>query len=532
MTSDQAKRSFGQNLLSPRSCGYFDSSLSVKWGIGALFVLALFLSLHFREVRVDSLELDTAAKKYVVAQTDFEFLDHDATKLQRVDAVRDLGKIYRLSEREIRQRIKEIEKDFTESEELKKELPDASLSELHFTMDTFQRGIRDLHFTDQKTLEMLRKRNFNVSQFEPLEALQGESSLFLPTYIWEQEADRIFAEHPVPKPFRSFVVAEFSKKPWKLEEDTVLMRKIRYEIEGEVNEQYTSIGAGDRIIDQGDRVMNRHLTMLQAMKRALNENRNLWAPTTILGSLILAVLITFISASFLQHNYPKQFASNRQLFLLVTLSIIPLLLSRIFELWQLNSDSRLHEWLPYPLFVPLAAILTCHLMGPKIATFSAVLITIALTISETLDLQGMLLNIVASLIAILETRSLKHRKEIFVVSLKAFLGCIWVIIAFHLYQNTIFDISILGDLFSAFIFLLGTSVVVLGLLPLFETTFNVVTDVTLMEYLDPSHPLFASTFNGSPRNLPTLFSGGDAGRNRGSCYRCQWTVLPCGNPLP
>ena len=489
MPSDEVKRSFGPSLLFQKTCGYFDESLPIKWGIGVLFVLALFLSLHFREVRVETLELDTPAKKYVVAQTNFEFLDHDATKLQRLDAVRDLGKIYRLSEREIRQRIKDIENDFAENDELKKELPDASLSELHFTMDTFQRGIRSLHFTDQRTLEMLKKRNVDVSQFEPLESLQGQSTLFLPTYIWQQEADRIFQEHPVPKSFSNFVVSEFSKKPWKLEEDTVLVRKIRYEIESEVKEQYTSIGAGDRIIDQGDRVMNRHVTMLLAMKRQLNESRNLWAPTTILGSLILAILITFVSASFFYTNYPKIFRSNRQLFLLTTLSIIPLILSRAFDLWQLNSDGRLHEWLSYPLFVPLAAILTCHLMGPKIATFTAVLITVTLTISETLDLQGMLINIVASLIAILETKSLKHRKEIFVVSFKAFLGCIWVIVAFHLYENTVFDISILADLFSAFVFLLGTSVIVLGLLPLFETTFQVVTDVTLMEYLDPSHPL-------------------------------------------
>jgi len=489
MSSDEVKRSLGPNLLLPRSSGYFDESLPIKWGIGTLFVLALFLSLHFREVRVDSLELDTLAKKYVVAQTDFEFSDHDATKLQRLEAVRDLGKIYRLSEREIRQRIRDIENEHSENGELKKMLPEASLGELHFTLDTFQRGIRNLHFTDQKTLEMLKKHNIETDQFEPLEGVQGGTVLFLPTYIWEQEADTIFKEHPVPKPFRDFVVSQFSKHSWQLEEDTALMRKIRYEIESEVKEQFTTVGAGDRIIDQGERVMPRHVAMLQAMKRALNENRNLWSPATILGSLILAGLITFIAGQFIRTNYPKVFASNRQLFLLVTLAIIPLLFSRVFDLWQLNTDSRLHDWLLYPLFVPLAAILTCYLMGPKIAAFSAVLITVALTISETLDLQGMLLNIVASLIAILESRSLKNRKEIFGVAFKAFLGCIWVIIAFHLYQNTVFDITILGDLLSAFVFLLGTALLVLGLLPLFESTFNVVTDVTLMEYLDPSHPL-------------------------------------------
>ena len=45
------------------------------------------------------------------------------------------------------------------------------------------------------------------------------------------------------------------------------------------------------------------------------------------------------------------------------------------------------------------------------------------------------------------------------------------------------------DLLTSFGFMLVTAVLVIGLLPLFEALFEIMTDVTLMEYLDPSHPL-------------------------------------------
>lgn len=486
---EEVKLPLGNDLRFPRAQGYFDDSLIVKWGIAILFTFALFFSLHFREVRVESLELDTPAKRYVVAQTDFDFLDHDATELHRQEALRDIGKIYRLPERELRERKKEIEEEATLSPDWQKQFPEASLSKLSFALDTFLKGIRPLRFTDLKTIEILQKRKIDTSNFEPFEPSANRSEVYIPTYIWEKEGEEIFKEHPIPKPFLNFILNRFESKSWRFEEDTALMRKIRQEVEGEIKEQYSFIGAGDRIIDQGERVTSRHIAELQSMKRAMNDDRNLLHPSTIFGSLILSMLITFVSASYLSHHYPKLFESNRQLFLLVTISIIPLLLSRIFEWWLLNVDTRIDEMITYPLFVPLAAILICHLIGPQVATFAAALITITLTLAETLDLQGMLLNLVASVVVILETRNLKKRKEIFVVCLKAFLACIAVILALHLYENTIFDISILSDIFSAFIFLLFTAVVVIGLLPLFEAGFKVVTDVTLMEYLDPSHEL-------------------------------------------
>ena len=41
--------------------------------MGFIFLLGLFFTLHLQEVRVEVLEIDSRAHKYIVAQVDFEY---------------------------------------------------------------------------------------------------------------------------------------------------------------------------------------------------------------------------------------------------------------------------------------------------------------------------------------------------------------------------------------------------------------------------------------------------------------------------
>lgn len=100
----------------------------------------------------------------------------------------------------------------------------------------------------------------------------------------------------------------------------------------------------------------------------------------------------------------------------------------------------------------------------------------------------MVLNLATALVAILSTKGLRQRREIFIVCGKAWLCSIIVIISMHLYQSTEWD-GLLIDIFSAGGFMLLTAVLVVGLLPLLESSFRIMTDVTLMEYMDPNHDL-------------------------------------------
>src|SRR5665647_3749410 len=85
-----------------REQGFFDKSLGVKILLVLLFIVSLFMFLHFREVRVEMFELGSIAPKYVVAQVDLDFYDEEATIILRQESSRDVGKIYRISDNRIR----------------------------------------------------------------------------------------------------------------------------------------------------------------------------------------------------------------------------------------------------------------------------------------------------------------------------------------------------------------------------------------------------------------------------------------------
>ena len=72
--------------------------------IALIMMLSLAIFLHFREVRIEMLEPGMVAKNYVVAQVDFEFLDADATLVLKQEALKDIGTIFEVDEKEIKER--------------------------------------------------------------------------------------------------------------------------------------------------------------------------------------------------------------------------------------------------------------------------------------------------------------------------------------------------------------------------------------------------------------------------------------------
>src|SRR5690242_13810657 len=77
--------------------------------IGAICVLCLALFLHFRQVRLEVLELNTTADRYVIAQIDFEFPDYETTLILKQEMKQNVGAIYRIDSKSIRDAHHEFE---------------------------------------------------------------------------------------------------------------------------------------------------------------------------------------------------------------------------------------------------------------------------------------------------------------------------------------------------------------------------------------------------------------------------------------
>lgn len=473
-----------------REQGFFDKSISIRVLIALVFILSLFLILHFREVRVEVLEFNSIAPRYVVAQVDFDFLDEEATILLKQEATRDVGKIYSLSEKEIRQRRTDFENYLTVNQEWRKLAPESTFEEMYRGIDAFDKELMQVRFTDPRTLQKLRELKMPLNGYYIYTPADLHADVFFPRQVWDSIAKEAFSTDQFHVGTKTAILGYFQTKGWLLEEDTNTQRNLIRRIQSRVGDKYTHIKAGSRIIDQGEKVTARHVAMIQAMTKVMSEERNLWHPLTLLGSLCLSLLLAAICIGYFRINHPQILYSNRKLFLLVSVILITFLFAKATELFLLTTKSNLIDVVRYPLFIPFAAILLCSLMNSNIATFVSGFVAIILTVTLAFERQGfIIMNLAAAVVAILSTRSLRQRKEVFVVCAKAWLCSILVIFSLNLSDNSLWHVSVLTDILVSAIFMLITAVTAVGLLPLLESTFKIMTDVTLMEYMDPNNDL-------------------------------------------
>lgn len=473
-----------------REQGFFDKSVGIRILIGFIFLMALFAILHFREIRVEVLDFNAIAPSYVVAQVDFDFLDEEATIILRQEAVRDIGKIYQLFEKETRQRRIEFENLLVSNQEWRKTAKDSTFEEMYRGVDALESVLLHVRFTDPRTLHKIGDLHLSLTNYLAYTPADIANPVIFPKGVWRSISTLAFSNGNFHESTSTTIIGFFQAKGWMLDRDLNAERMLRREIQSKVADKYTNVKAGSRIIDQGERVTTRHLAMFQAMKKKLSEQRNLWHPLTLLGSFLLALTLTGVCVIYFRINHPQILYSNRKLFLIVTVVVVSFIMAKAIEFFLLTSKSNLMEIVRYPLIVPFAAILLCCLMNSNIATFIAGFLTIIFSLTLAFERQGfMIINLAAALVAILSTRSLRRRKEILVVCAKAWLCCVVMILSLHFYQDVVWNMSTLTDIVSAAVFMLITAIIVVGLLPLLESAFRIMTDVTLMEYMDPNNDI-------------------------------------------
>lgn len=470
--------------------GVFDRSKIIRYLVLFIFILSLFAFLHFREVKVEVLELHTIAPNYTITQIDFEFPDEEATLILRQESVRDIGKIYRLSEKKIRQKRIEFEHFLLYNQGWREQAENGAFDKLYHGAEVMEKALIQMRLTDPRTLQRMNAIDFPTEHYYAYIPNTLLEQITLPAFIWDSIQRDYFPSFEYDHLAGALIIEFFKNSQWQIEEDIPAQRALRRLIQSQVPEKYTQVFAGSRIIDQGERVTGRHIAMLQAMKNALSEQRNLAQPVTLLGSLIVTFLLVGLALAYFKVNQPQLLQSNRKLFLLVTIFVLVFVVAKLTEFFLLSSKNNLIEIVRYPLFVPLAAILLSSLFSASVATFASGFLAVVLSITLAFDREGFLiLNLVASLAAILSTKNLRGRKEIFAVCLKAWLCCVIAILGLHFYVNDLWNLSILYDILSTGFFMLLTAILVVGVLPLLESGFRIMTDVSLMEYMDPNSDL-------------------------------------------
>ena len=474
-----------------------EGNLGKRLLIGGAILFALAIFIHFREVRVEMLELDNSAKNYVVAQVDFEFPDDEGTVTLKQQSARDIEHIYKINPQAIENQRFKFENFLIQDQRWRSLLPKNTFEELYHGVDRIKNQLLEVRFMDTRTLQRLDTLHLLKPEFYPIPpSFNGKKATLLPSF-WEglqkelmKSSQELFPHNKEPGPAIVYILNHFQSTEWPLELDNSSQRTLRRLVEDTVPERFSPIKAGSRIIDQGEKVTHRHLTMIQSMKKALAEGQKIWEPLPLLSSLIFAIIITLIGAFYFRISHKELVRNIHQLALYATIIILTLLIAKVTEYFLLRNMSDLLEMVRYPLFVPFAAILLCVLLNTEVALFSSCFLSVILGLSLAVDhSRFIMVNLVTSVVAILASRLLRKRKEVFVVCAKVWLCCIPIFFVYNFGQNMFWNVLTVSDLTLTFAFLILTSILIVGLLPIFESIFHVMTDITLMEYMDPNSDL-------------------------------------------
>ena len=145
--------------------GFQPSRLAFARGLICVFCLALFL--HFREVRLEVLELNTTAGRYIVAQIDFEFPDYETTIVLKQQAMQDVGEIYQIDDKQIRDARYLLEEDLIHNKDWRTAAPSSTFEEMYKAADELETLLLEARFTDPRTIQKIKELHLpDASYFE------------------------------------------------------------------------------------------------------------------------------------------------------------------------------------------------------------------------------------------------------------------------------------------------------------------------------------------------------------------------------
>ncbi|MBM3198695.1 MAG: HDIG domain-containing protein [Chlamydiae bacterium] len=453
--------------------------------LALVFVGELCFFLQFKGAQVDFLELHSVSKQYIVSQSTFDIPNEEQRFLLQQQAIRELGPIYALEYKQIHRAKEDFLAQLVQEPDMRDLFLEVPRDLVRDYFLCFEEYLVNSRFCEEKASAALAAE----SEWAFLHLFPLEMPPRIPKGFWKE-----VQTHACPgkgmEPWTLAIMSFFAKQNFMLQQDVGLERRLQEWVKEQVPEQYKQIRKGSFILEPGEVITQQHLKMLQAMKSAYGESQYKTTIPALLGSLSLSLIIGFLTIVYLKMHHEGIFRSLRRLTLLLVIGMMTLFLARMVEYFMVYQGYSLIETMKVPLVVPFASLLICILLGPRIALFCSIFLSVIVSLSISVEYDRFLVfNLLASMSTILFAKGLHRRKDVFEVCAKVWLCCIPVLAAFHLRENTFFDFSMMVDLGTSFASMVLSAIIVVGLLPLFETLFHIMTDMSLMEYMDPNNEL-------------------------------------------
>lgn len=273
----------------------------------------------------------------------------------------------------------------------------------------------------------------------------------------------------------------------------------------ERTEHTYKVKRGQYILKKGDNIT-------EEMRRSLeiHQEKRVWEIvkrilSIFLQQIILTALMLYFAMRFAK-NQIRDVSSN--LIIFITLWLFALLLVLLERLWaaRANEFEVSHffgAWMPIGIFVVLLAII----FGERLTIPLALYLSFLVFIASKYDGLSLMISLLVGLTGTILGARVERRVQFITTAMMLTFLNVLMVMAGYLYSNR----PIMGMTLGEGIFSDGfekavlvafssglTTIVVIGLLPIYETIFNIPTRFKLQELADPSHPLLKELFQRAP----------------------------------
>lgn len=253
-----------------------------------------------------------------------------------------------------------------------------------------------------------------------------------------------------------------------------------------------AVSEGERIIAKKERITPEIKLKLDSLKKAKEERgAGINAYVTFLGKSLHVFAVVWILAMYLFLFRKRIYHDNRKL-LLIALSL--LVISFIAYLTVFTTA-------PLPLrfliIVPALSMLIGIIFDSRVAFYSTVVISLLIAGVRSNDYGIALASLVAGAFAIYTVRDIKKRTQIFRSIIYIFLGYVIAILALGLERYESVE-TIGNQLLVASFNAILSPIITYGILIFIEKTFNISTELTLVDLSDLNHPVLKELAHKAP----------------------------------
>lgn len=459
-----------------------------KYKIGTLYVgeflLILFLLLSVVAPKKYNLAVGEIATVDIKAPIDT--VDNVATKEKEEEVVSKVDKQYTEKKEVKTQAIENVLKLFenikleksTTKEESEKLESIKIIGGFNLTDDEYltlmnlsEETLEDIKKVISEILELVYKDNIQEENYEAIQIAKGKVDSTLEEYGYQRELEDIIKEISYSQ-IKPNLFYDAEKTEEKIEE-------AKKSVEKEI------IKKNQIIVKEGEPVTQRQIDILQELG-LLNDGNTKGSITNLLAISVIILLVLIIQKEYIRKELPEVFKSKKNLILINVINIITLLIA---------IGSNIIS--PYLILILSGTMLMTILIDSRVSL--VVNLTNIIFIALIVDFEPIviLISIISVILGSVSLKKVQQRNDIIYAT-----AYITIIVSALTFTTNILSSNNIKEIFirTAYTVVgaLISGILTLGLLPFFESIFDVVTNIKLLELSNPNQPLMKKLLMEAP----------------------------------